>query len=123
MRQLLRLTATARVVQPPPLFLLLCLIFFCHTSANPAQEMPNPSSSSGKARLTFSEWRRVADAPILSPQGNTWESAGTFNPAVIFLPQTPVPASRKKSPASIGCIGLAPLPTAPIRWVFLPRPT
>ncbi len=31
----------------------------------------------------FGEWRRVSDAPILSPQGATWESAGTFNPAVV----------------------------------------
>jgi predicted GH43/DUF377 family glycosyl hydrolase len=31
----------------------------------------------------FGEWRRVSDAPILSPQGTGWESAGTFNPAVI----------------------------------------
>jgi predicted GH43/DUF377 family glycosyl hydrolase len=33
--------------------------------------------------LPFGEWRRVPDAPILSPQGATWESAGTFNPAVV----------------------------------------
>jgi predicted GH43/DUF377 family glycosyl hydrolase len=31
----------------------------------------------------FSPWRRVSDAPILSPQGDGWESAGTFNPAVV----------------------------------------
>lgn len=30
----------------------------------------------------FGAWRRVSENPILSPQGNTWESAGTFNPAV-----------------------------------------
>src|SRR5258706_4913400 len=31
----------------------------------------------------FAPWRRASDAPILSPQDNGWESAGTFNPAVI----------------------------------------
>ncbi len=31
----------------------------------------------------FGEWRRAAEAPVLSPQGTTWESAGTFNPAVV----------------------------------------
>ena len=31
----------------------------------------------------FGDWQRVSDAPILSPQGAGWESAGTFNPAVI----------------------------------------
>jgi predicted GH43/DUF377 family glycosyl hydrolase len=34
----------------------------------------------------FGEWRRLSSTPILSPQGTTWESAGTFNPAVIFVP-------------------------------------
>lgn len=28
-------------------------------------------------------WKRVSDTAILSPQGKSWESAGTFNPAVI----------------------------------------
>src|SRR5258708_38738878 len=31
----------------------------------------------------FGPWQRASDAPILSPQGAAWESAGTFNPAVI----------------------------------------
>jgi beta-1,2-mannosidase len=31
----------------------------------------------------FGPWRRASDVPILSPQGTTWESAGTFNPAVL----------------------------------------
>jgi predicted GH43/DUF377 family glycosyl hydrolase len=33
-------------------------------------------------RIPFQEWRRLSDTPVLSPQGETWESAGTFNPAV-----------------------------------------
>jgi len=28
-------------------------------------------------------WKRVENTPIISPQGTSWESAGTFNPAVI----------------------------------------
>src|SRR5216683_6972025 len=32
--------------------------------------------------LPFGTWERVSNEPILSPQGATWESAGTFNPAV-----------------------------------------
>src|SRR5438270_10368267 len=31
----------------------------------------------------FSTWRRLSDAPVLAPRGNDWESAGTFNPAVV----------------------------------------
>jgi len=34
-------------------------------------------------KLPFGNWRRVSTTPILSPSGNTWESAGTFNPAVV----------------------------------------
>jgi predicted GH43/DUF377 family glycosyl hydrolase len=36
------------------------------------------------ATLPFGTWRRVLDTPIVSPQGTGWESAGTFNPAVIL---------------------------------------
>ena len=31
----------------------------------------------------FGPWRRNLEVPILAPQGNGWESAGTFNPAVV----------------------------------------
>jgi predicted GH43/DUF377 family glycosyl hydrolase len=33
-------------------------------------------------KLPFGAWKRLLQAPILSPQGSSWESAGTFNPAV-----------------------------------------
>ena len=35
--------------------------------------------------LPFGAWTRARNEPILSPQGSTWESAGTFNPAVTFF--------------------------------------
>jgi predicted GH43/DUF377 family glycosyl hydrolase len=38
------------------------------------------------ANQPFGEWRRLSGTPILSPRGTTWESAGTFNPAVTFVP-------------------------------------
>jgi len=31
----------------------------------------------------FGAWHRASETPILSPQGAGWESAGTFNPAVV----------------------------------------
>jgi len=34
--------------------------------------------------LPFGEWTRAANEPILSPQGTTWESAGTFNPSTVL---------------------------------------
>jgi beta-1,2-mannosidase len=36
------------------------------------------------ADLPFGEWRRASETPILSPQGVTWESGGTFNPATVL---------------------------------------
>jgi beta-1,2-mannosidase len=35
-------------------------------------------------KLPFGPWSRASNEPIVSPQGTTWESAGTFNPAVLF---------------------------------------
>ncbi len=35
-------------------------------------------------KLPFGAWSRVSQNPILSPQGDGWESAGTFNPAVVM---------------------------------------
>jgi len=29
-------------------------------------------------------WRRVSPRPVIEPRGNGWESAGTFNPAVVL---------------------------------------
>jgi len=35
-----------------------------------------------KGNQITSGWHRLSDRPIISPRGNGWESAGTFNPAV-----------------------------------------
>src|SRR5215813_393513 len=29
------------------------------------------------------KWDRISTAPVLSPRGNSWESTGTFNPAIV----------------------------------------
>jgi len=34
--------------------------------------------------LPFRDWHRISDVPILAPRGTGWESAGTFNPAVLM---------------------------------------
>jgi predicted GH43/DUF377 family glycosyl hydrolase len=34
-------------------------------------------------KLPFGTWHRASEIPVISPQGNGWESAGTFNPAVV----------------------------------------
>ena len=37
----------------------------------------------GDGRGPFDFLRRLSDAPIIAPRGDGWESAGTFNPAVV----------------------------------------
>lgn len=32
----------------------------------------------------FTSWHRASEDPILSPENDSWESAGTFNPAVVL---------------------------------------
>jgi len=35
--------------------------------------------------VPFGAWHRVSAAPVIAPRANGWESAGTFNPAVVRL--------------------------------------
>ena len=35
-------------------------------------------------RFPLVRWHRLSNDPVLSPQGDGWESAGTFNPAVVL---------------------------------------
>lgn len=35
-------------------------------------------------RLPFGTWKRASSTAVISPRGNGWESAGTFNPAVVL---------------------------------------
>ncbi|MGO8795657.1 MAG: glycoside hydrolase family 130 protein [Candidatus Sulfotelmatobacter sp.] len=41
-------------------------------------------ASQNSANLPFGQWHRLSETPIISPQGSGWESAGTFNPSVVF---------------------------------------
>jgi predicted GH43/DUF377 family glycosyl hydrolase len=41
-------------------------------------------SSIAEFNNIFRNWKRVSETPIFSPQGTEWQSAGTFNPAVII---------------------------------------
>lgn len=40
-------------------------------------------AAQGSRPLPFGRWRRASDAPVISPRGDRWESAGAFNPAVV----------------------------------------
>jgi predicted GH43/DUF377 family glycosyl hydrolase len=41
-------------------------------------------ASQDSANWPFGAWQRVSETPVISPQGDGWESAGTFNPGVIL---------------------------------------
>jgi beta-1,2-mannosidase len=63
--------AMQSVKQKIVLLLLICFAAICFAAQT--KDLP------------FGEWKRALDAPIVSPQGTGWESAGTFNPAVTFF--------------------------------------
>ena len=68
--------------------------FFCILKMAMPRARTFSFSSAGSARLrvavllhshwTHAPWTRLSPDPIISPQGDGWESAGTFNPAVVL---------------------------------------
>jgi predicted GH43/DUF377 family glycosyl hydrolase len=59
------------------------------------------------AKWPFGPWRHASDAPILSPQGGGWESAGTFNPAVVEYHGKVVMLYRAQDAAGTSRLGYA----------------
>ncbi|HKW62037.1 MAG TPA: family 43 glycosylhydrolase [Candidatus Acidoferrum sp.] len=57
--------------------------------------------------LPFGAWTRASETPILSPQGTTWESAGTFNPAVVLHNGKVVMLYRAQDPSGTSRLGYA----------------
>jgi beta-1,2-mannosidase len=57
--------------------------------------------------VPFGPWSRVSENPILAPRGTTWESAGTFNPAVVFHRGKFIMLYRAQDAAGTSRIGLA----------------
>ncbi len=62
-----------RNIAHTPRYRLCLLLLFC-----------SPFLFSKTANWPFAAWRRISDKPVISPQGDGWRSAGTFNPAVIL---------------------------------------
>ena len=58
-------------------------------------------------KLPFGRWRRASETPILSPQGSAWESAGTFNPAVVLYNGKFVMLYRAQDSAGTSRLGYA----------------
>ena len=64
--------------------------------------------ASGQERgLPFDPWRRISEVPIISPSGNEWESAGTFNPAVVEREGKIVMLYRAQDKQGISRLGYA----------------
>lgn len=40
-------------------------------------------AAQGSRPLPFGAWHRLSNTPVIAPRGEGWESAGTFNPAVV----------------------------------------
>jgi predicted GH43/DUF377 family glycosyl hydrolase len=57
--------------------------------------------------LPFGPWTRASNEPIFSPQGTTWESAGTFNPAVVFRNNKIVMLYRAQDASGTSRLGYA----------------
>jgi predicted GH43/DUF377 family glycosyl hydrolase len=55
----------------------------------------------------FGAWQRASADPILAPQGEGWESAGTFNPAVVFHDGKFVMLYRAQDKAGTSRLGYA----------------
>jgi predicted GH43/DUF377 family glycosyl hydrolase len=55
----------------------------------------------------FDDWKRLSETPILSPRGGGWESAGTFNPAVIVREGKFVMLYRAQDAAGTSRLGFA----------------
>lgn len=59
------------------------------------------------ANQTLGPWRRLSESPIISPRGDGWESAGTFNPAVIERDGKIVMLYRAQDKAGTSRLGYA----------------
>ncbi|MBZ5681336.1 MAG: glycoside hydrolase family 130 protein [Acidobacteriia bacterium] len=57
--------------------------------------------------LPFGVWRRVSDTPVIAPLGDGWESAGTFNPAVVTREGKIVMLYRAQDKAGTSRLGYA----------------
>ncbi|MGB0009460.1 MAG: glycoside hydrolase family 130 protein [Candidatus Sulfotelmatobacter sp.] len=64
-------------------------------------------ASQDSASWPFGAWRRASETPVISPQGDGWESAGTFNPSVILRDSKIVMLYRAQDKAGTSRLGYA----------------
>ena len=78
-------------VRPPrfvPVLLILILLLFCLAASN-------------------YKWKRLSEKPILAPQGQTWELAGTFDPTVVQIGPRFVMLYRAQDSQGVSRLGYA----------------
>lgn len=64
-------------------------------------------AQSADVNRIFGPWKRASEAPLFSPQGNGWESAGTFNPTVVLHNGKVVMLYRAQDSAGTSRLGYA----------------
>jgi beta-1,2-mannosidase len=67
-------------------------------------------SAIAASSLPFGPWRRVLPTPVLSSQGNSWQSMGTFNPAVVVHDGKIVMLYRAQDKSGTSRLGYAESP-------------
>lgn len=58
-------------------------------------------------RLPFGAWQRVSQTPVIFARGNGWESAGTFNPAVVKYHEKTIMLYRAQDKQGTSRLGYA----------------
>jgi beta-1,2-mannosidase len=66
-------------------------------------------------------WRRVSTRPVIAPQGDGWESAGTFNPSAVFHDGQVVMLYRAQDSLGTSRLGYA-TSTDGIHFIRRPQP-
>ena len=64
-------------------------------------------ASQDSANWPFGAWHRLSDTPVIAPQGDGWESAGTFNPSVVLRDGKIVMLYRAQDKAGTSRLGYA----------------
>ncbi|MFY9950639.1 MAG: glycoside hydrolase family 130 protein [Candidatus Sulfotelmatobacter sp.] len=64
-------------------------------------------ASQDSASWPFGAWQRASQNPVISPQGDGWESAGTFNPSVVLRDGKIVMLYRAQDKAGTSRLGYA----------------
>ncbi|HMF62065.1 MAG TPA: glycoside hydrolase family 130 protein [Vicinamibacterales bacterium] len=77
--------------------------------------------SARQEKWPFGNWQRLSDSPVISPQGNGWESAGTFNPSVVMHDGNIVMLYRAQDANGTSRLGYASS-TDGIRFTRRPEP-